>query len=123
MSKTVLVVDDDPLKRKLLRLMLERFDNTVYEAHDGIDALEKLKTLDIDLMTLDIMMPNMDGYEVCTAVRNNPDTADLPVIIVSARADVKSVQRGLDCGANKYLTQPVRPDVLKSAIDEVLETT
>lgn len=123
MSKTVLVVDDDPLKRKLLRLMLERFGYAVNEARDGVDALEKLQVLDVDLMTLDIMMPIMDGYEVCTAVRNNPDTVDLPVIIVSARADVKSVQRGLDCGATKYLTQPVQPDVLKSAIEEVLAAT
>ena len=72
-------------------------------------------------MILDIMMPGIDGFEVCEILRAEDDTADLPIIMLSARADAKSVNRGLMLGATKYLTKLVRPDDLTRHVREVLQ--
>jgi two-component system alkaline phosphatase synthesis response regulator PhoP len=120
MGYSVLVVDDDPMKRQLLRLILERAGFGVAEAVDGVEALLSLDGNVPDLMTLDVMMPQMDGFAVCERVRQNPKTAELPIIIVSARADGGSIREGLAAGANKYLPQPVMPDKLLKAVQELL---
>lgn len=120
MGQSVLVVDDEPMKRKLLRLILERAGYTVAEAADGAEALLSLDGNVPDLMTLDVMMPQMDGFAVCERVRQNPKTAELPIIIVSARADGGSIREGLAAGANRYLPQPVMPDKLIKAVHELL---
>ena len=120
MGYSVLVVDDDPMKRQLLRLILERAGFGVAEAVDGTDALLSLESMVPDLMTLDVMMPQMDGFAVCERVRQNPKTAGLPIIIVSARADGGSIREGLAAGANRYLPQPVMPDKLIKTVNELL---
>lgn len=120
MGYSVLVVDDDPMKRQLLRLILERAGFGVAEAADGAEALLSLDDNVPDLMTLDVMMPQMDGFAVCARVRENPKTAELPIIMVSARADGGSIQEGMAAGANKYLPQPVMPDKLIRAVNELL---
>ncbi len=120
MGYSVLVVDDDPMKRQLLRLILERAGFGVAEAADGTEALLSLENIVPDLMTLDVMMPRMDGFAVCERVRQNPKTAGLPIIIVSARADGGSIREGLAAGANRYLPQPVMPDKLIKTVNELL---
>ena len=115
-----MVVDDDPIKRQLLRLILVRAGFGVREAIDGSEALLALDSLMPDLMTLDVMMPQMDGFAVCEKVRQNPNTADLPIIIVSARADGGSIREGLAAGANRYLPQPLMPDKLIKTVNELL---
>lgn len=120
MGYSVLVVDDDPMKRQLLRLILERAGFGVAEAADGIEALLTLTKSIPDLMTLDVMMPQMDGITVCTRVRQNPETVALPIIIVSARVDSRSIQEGLAAGANRFLSQPVMPDKLIKVVNELL---
>ena len=120
MAYSVLVVDDDPMKRQLLRLILERAGFGVAEAADGTEALLSLENTVPDLMTLDVMMPRMDGFAVCERVRENPKTAGLPIIIVSARADGGSIREGLAAGANRYLPQPVMPDKLINTVNELL---
>ncbi|MCA9900368.1 MAG: response regulator [Ardenticatenaceae bacterium] len=120
MGYSVLVVDDDPLKRQLLRLILERAGFGVNEAADGAEALLSLDDGVPDLMTLDVMMPQMDGFAVCEKVRQNPKTAELPIIMVSARADRGSIRDGLAAGANRYLPQPVMPDTLLKTVNELL---
>lgn len=120
MGYSVLVVDDDPMKRQLLRLILERAGFGVAEAADGTEALMSLEAKVPDLMTLDVMMPQMDGFAVCERVRQNPKTAELPIIIVSARADGGSIREGLAAGANRYLPQPVMPDKLIKTVNELL---
>ena len=109
---SVLIVDDEPMARTLLRLMLVRQGFDVVEAKDGHDALSKMKEQKPDLVILDVMMPGMDGFTVCTAIRAQPDTADVPVIMLSAKTDMNSVNRGLTSGATKYLTKPVSPEML-----------
>jgi CheY-like chemotaxis protein len=120
MGYSVLVVDDDPMKRQLLRLILERAGFGVTEAADGAEALLFLDNVVPDLMTLDVMMPRMDGFAVCERVRQNPLTAALPIIMVSARADSGSIREGLAAGANRYLPQPVMPDKLIKTVNELL---
>jgi DNA-binding response OmpR family regulator len=74
-------------------------------------------------MILDIMMPGIDGFEVCRILRNQEETANLPIIMLSARADAESVNRGLLLGATKYLTKPVMPDELTRHVREVLNVS
>ena len=120
MGYEVLVVDDDPMKRQLLRLILERAGFGGAEAADGAEALLSLDSKLPDLMTLDVMMPQMDGFAVCERIRQNPKTAELPIIMVSARADSSSIREGLAAGANRYLPQPVMPDKLLKTVNELL---
>ena len=120
MSQSVLVVDDEPTARSMLRLILVRAGFDVYEAKDGYEALQAVKHTVPDLMLLDIMMPGIDGFAVCQALRDQESTADLPIIMLSARADPESVNTGLRVGATKYLTKPVTPDELTRHVREVL---
>ena len=91
MNWSVLVVDDEPMARTLLRLMLVRAGFDVHEAEDGFDALEKVKKQPPDVMILDVMMPGMDGFTVCEVLRDDQTTAQIPVIMLSAKTDLDSV--------------------------------
>jgi DNA-binding response OmpR family regulator len=117
----VLVVDDEPMARTLLRLMLVRAGFDVVEAEDGFDALDKLKDGSPDVMILDVMMPGIDGFSVCETVRAAPSTAELPIIMLSAKTDLDSVNKGLRLGANKYLTKPISPEELTRQVRDVLQ--
>lgn len=120
MSKTVLVVDDEEMTRDLLRLMLKGTGFTIYEAEDGYIALEQVAACKPDIMILDVMMPGLDGLAVCRTLRAQPQTADLPVIMLSAKTTPTAIQEGLDAGADKYLTKPVGFKELLNNIQEVL---
>ncbi len=119
-SKSVLIVDDEQMARTLLRLMLVRAGFQVREAVDGYDALEKLQKNIPDLIILDVMMPGLDGFSVCLSVRNEPNTADIPVIMLSAKSDMGSVNQGIQAGATKYLTKPVSPENLTRHVRDLL---
>jgi DNA-binding response OmpR family regulator len=121
LNHSVLVVDDEPMARTLLRLMLVRAGFEVVEAEDGFDALEKVSQNPPDLMILDIMMPGMDGFTVCESIRSDARTAALPIIMLSAKTDAESINRGLQVGASKYLTKPVSPEDLTRHVRDALE--
>ena len=123
LSQSVLVVDDEPMARTLLRLMLVRSGYEVIEAVDGYDALRKLNKHAPDLVILDVMMPGMDGFEVCATIRQSYKDHELPIIMLSAKSDLQSAQTGLDAGATKYLTKPVSPDDLTRHVIDILQTT
>jgi DNA-binding response OmpR family regulator len=108
------------MARDLVRLMLGRAGFDVFEAVDGQDALEKIKGRRPDLIILDVMMPGLDGFAVCRAIRDNSATADIPVIMLSARTHANSVQEGLDAGANKYLSKLISRSDLIQNIREAL---
>lgn len=103
---TILVVDDEPLLRRLLRSMLERSGFSVDEAKNGRDALSKIRDKVPDLMIVDYMMPEMDGPDICRAVRRQSTTAHVPVIMLSARSDERMAQHSLDAGATLCLQKP-----------------
>lgn len=120
MSRTILVVDDEPNARSLLRLILVRAGFDVIAAQDGYEALEEIGRMIPAAVVLDIMMPGIDGFEVCEKIRGDKQTATLPVIMLSARADQESINRGFSVGASKYITKPVVPELLVQEVREVL---
>ncbi len=121
MTQSVLVVDDEPMARTLLRLMLVRAGFNVTEAEDGFDALDKVRKNRPDIILLDVMMPGMDGFAVCERLRNDMDTAALPIIMLSAKTDLGSINKGLRVGATVYLTKPISPEDLTRHVREALE--
>ena len=117
----ILVVDDEDEIRTVMRLTLTIAGYEVREAENGERALDSLEKNLPDLILLDVLMPGMDGFEVCRRVRANSATAQMPVLILSARTDARSREDGLDAGATKYLTKPISPPELLQHIAEVLE--
>lgn len=120
MNYSVLIVDDDPMARQLLQFMLRRANFVLDEAENGYIALEKVKNNRPDVMILDVMMPGMSGLEVCQKLRAAADTADLPIIMLSARTSYEAVQEGLAVGANEYLLKPTRSAELINSIQTLL---
>ena len=109
----VLVCDDEPHILRLVEVNLERMGFTVETAVNGRDALEKLKTLRPSLVLLDVMMPYIDGFEVLRVIRKNPDTAKIPVVMLSVRAQEGDARRAIEAGADGYLTKPFNPEELR----------
>ncbi len=116
----VLVVDDDEGLRQLVRLTLEFAGITVCEAQDGLDALEKIHAELPALVLVDVMMPRMDGLTLCRTLRAGPDTAHLPVIMISGKTDSRSIQEGLESGANEYITKPFEIKELTRRVETLL---
>ena len=108
----VLVVDDDDVIRQLISVNLELEGFDVSTAVDGQDCLEKVKAVRPDVVTLDIMMPRLDGWEAASRLRADPDTADIKVVLLSARAQEADLERGSRIGVDAYLTKPFDPDEL-----------
>jgi CheY-like chemotaxis protein len=124
MGKRVLVVDDDRVIQQLLEVNLELEGyEVVATASDGREALEKIAELTPDLVILDVMMPKMDGIEVCRHLKRDPKTADIPVVLLSARAQDLDVREGLEVGANAYLTKPFDPIELLDVVGRLLKTS
>lgn len=123
MSWSVLVVDDEPLTRNLLRLMLEPAGYRVCGAGDGVEALEKVKESHPDILILDVMMPTMDGLTVCKLIREDADVAGIPIIMLSGKVHRDAIQEGLQAGANRYLAKPMSRTGLLQELQDVLNET
>lgn len=115
----VLVADDDPQMRRLVRAVLERDGAQVMEAGDGLDAIDLVAQHQFDLIVLDMDMPRMDGLGVLEELGARVATAQIPVIVLTARSD-ETESRALDLGARDYLTKPVRPTALSARVRAVL---
>jgi CheY-like chemotaxis protein len=105
-------VDDDDVIRQLITVNLELEGFDVVQAVDGLDALEKVKEANPQVVTLDVMMPRLDGWEAAARLRADPQTAHVKVILLSARAQEADLQRGERIGVDAYLTKPFDPDEL-----------
>jgi DNA-binding response OmpR family regulator len=103
---TLLVVDDDPLVVKLLQMNLEMEGYTVITAADGEAGARRAREDRPDLIVCDVMMPRMDGMELTRAVKADPATAGIPIILLSAKAGAADIKAGRDAGADEYLTKP-----------------
>jgi len=112
MNKKVLIVDDEEVIRKLLRIHLVKWGYEVKEAVDGTQAIEQIGKDDFDLLICDILMPNMDGWQVLKEVKSNPKTKDMPVIVLTAKNQDNDMFRGYDLGASYYMTKPFTKDQL-----------
>ena len=117
----LLVVDDNRVNRLLLGRALEQLGHTVTFAENGREALEVLRQRRVDLVLLDIEMPEMNGYQVLEALAANPRLRDLPVVMMSSVEEVDSVARCIEMGAEDYLFKPVNPVLLKARIGASLE--
>jgi DNA-binding response OmpR family regulator len=119
--KHILVVDDEIGALTLIGIMLERGGFSVLKAKDANAALAELEKATPNLIILDVMMPGMDGIELCRVIRNRTETADTPVLILSARGDAESVMRGMDAGANDYLPKPILHHDLVDKVRKMLD--
>ena len=116
----MLVVDDDAVIRQLMRLNLELDGYEVVAAEDGEQALGLLASNDVDVVTLDVMMPRLDGWSACERLRADPALAWLPVVLVSARSQGEDRRRGEQAGADRYLTKPFDPEALVATVAEAV---
>ena len=123
MALSVLVVDDDPVILRLLQVNFELEGISVDTAVDGEEGLKMVQADPPDLVISDIMMPKVNGLEFLAALRSAPDTAAMPVILLSAKAQVADVQRGLELGADDYVTKPFDPLELIDRVYKVLAKT
>ena len=121
MQATVLVVDDNQQNLELLQAYLDDMDCETIAAHDGAEALEIIKQKQPDLILLDVMMPKMSGFEVCRRVKNNPKTADIPVIMVTALSELGDIERGLDSGTDDFLSKPINKWELTTRVKTMLK--
>ena len=121
MKERILIVDDEPHIRRILTFLLEQRGYTTLTASDGREALEVARAEIPDLVLLDLMMPHMDGFEVCRHLRAEFATAQIPVIMVTAKGEVNDKVRGLQGGANDYLTKPYDNKELLARVQNVLD--
>src|SRR5690606_4964883 len=121
MSEKILIVDDDIDSLKLIGLMLQRHGYEVVAANAGNQALAKASSDHPNLIILDVMMPDMDGYEVCRRLRAEPVTASIPIIMFTAKTMVDDKVAGFEAGADDYLTKPTHPAELSSRVKAVLQ--
>ena len=121
MKERILIVDDEPHIRRILTFLLEQKGFTTLTAADGRQALEMARSETPDLILLDLMMPHMDGFEVCEHLRGEFVTAQIPVIMVTAKGEVNDKVRGLQGGANDYLTKPYDNKELLARVQNMLD--
>lgn len=117
----ILIVDDEPFNVDYLEQELEDLEYNTVTAYNGKEALEQVAAESPDLVLLDIQMPIMDGFQVLSRLKANPNTRDIPVIVISAMSDMNSVVKGISIGAEDYLPKPFDPVLLKARISSSLE--
>ncbi|MBK8735602.1 MAG: response regulator [Saprospiraceae bacterium] len=116
-NKKILIVDDDPYILMSLDFLMKKNKFEVFVARNGNEALEQIKTNQPDLILLDIMMPDVDGYEICIKVKSDNKTKDIIIVFMSAKTRDTDIQKGLDLGAALYITKPFSTrDLLEKVI-------
>ena len=116
----VLVVDDNLQNLELLVAYLDSLPCEVSTAADGIEALEKVQQVRPDLILLDIMMPRMSGFEVCRKIKSDPETRDIPIIMVTALNELGDIERGVESGTDDFITKPVNRLELVTRVKSLL---
>jgi len=125
MAKKILLVDDDPDLVNAVRMILEAKNYQVAAAYGGVEGLQKARTENPDLIVLDVMMPDKDGYSVCKELKADPDLSKIPVLLLTAVVSHIPTthftqQMGLETDADDYLDKPVEPEVLVKRIETLL---
>lgn len=123
MNKKILVIEDNPASLRLTGYTLEKSGYQVITASDGLKGLKKAQDEHPDLIILDIMLPGLDGYEVCHRLRQKPETATLPILMLSGKAHQDDKDIGLRIGADDYLTKPVNLSTLMAKVETLLTDT
>lgn len=117
----ILVVDDQDFNLRLLEALLTPLGHTVHFASDGLACLRKVQETKPDLILLDIMMPQMDGFETAERLKNNPETRNIPVVMVTSLTEVDERIKALECGADDFLSKPVNELELRARVNSSLE--
>ena len=123
MSQKVLVADDEPFILRSLGFVLERAGFDVHVARDGEEALEQVRDLVPNICILDVMMPNRNGYEICEIIKGDPDLRHIHVILLTDKGQESAKQRGLDAGADEYMTKPFSPTRIVERVCQILHAT
>jgi DNA-binding response OmpR family regulator len=121
--KKILIVDDEPNIVMSLEYLLRRKGFDVLIARNGTEALQSVKTHNPDLVLLDIMMPDVDGYEICDHIKSTTALAHIKVIFLSAKSKKSDIERGLELGADQYMIKPFSNKELVQNINSLLSTT
>jgi CheY-like chemotaxis protein len=119
-QSTVLVVDDNPQNVELLAAFLEALPVKIITAIDGVDALEKVRAHNPDLILLDIMMPRMSGFGVCEKLKKDPATRDIQILMVTALNELGDIERATDCGTDDFISKPVNKFELLTRVKSLL---
>ncbi|MEM8807563.1 MAG: response regulator [Cyanobacteria bacterium P01_G01_bin.38] len=119
---TVLIVDDSSVLREMISGLLLKAGMTVLEAKDGMEAKEKVLANPPDLIVLDIVMPNMNGYELCRWIKNNPGSETVPVVICSSKNEEFDRYWGMKQGADAYIAKPFRPTEMVETVKHLLRS-
>ena len=120
MQKKILVVDDDPDQREVICSSLKEAGFDIVTATNGIEGLKKARAGSPDLIVLDVMMPEMDGFAVCVTLREDDATASIPVLMLTGLCSYISQLTGLESGATDYLVKPFKPEQLLSKVEALL---
>ncbi|MAX81263.1 MAG: response regulator [Crocinitomicaceae bacterium] len=119
-EKKVLIVDDEPNIIMSLDFLIRKEGYELFMARNGAEAMEQVEKHLPDLIILDIMMPDIDGYEVCRQIKNNEKTAHIKIVFLSAKSKQSDVQKGLHLGADKYITKPFSTKFLMKEINAII---
>lgn len=118
--ETILLVDDEEDILELLKYNLSREGYEAFTAATGEEALRKIKSLKLDLILLDLMLPGIDGLEITRMLKNNPETSDIPIIMLTAKGEEADIVTGLELGADDYITKPFSPRVLLARVKAMI---
>lgn len=120
MQKRILIVEDEESLLKLESILLTTKGYIVQGVANGIAALEAIAETPPDLVLLDVMLPGLDGFEVCQQIKNNPRTSHIPVILLTAKKSPEDVARGKEVGADQYITKPFKSSMVVASIEGLL---
>jgi two-component system, OmpR family, alkaline phosphatase synthesis response regulator PhoP len=120
-NKKIMIVDDEAQLVDLIKLRLEKEEYQVAVAYDGEEALHKIRQEKPDLIILDLMLPKMDGYMICSLFKRDKRFSHVPIILFTARSQAEDIQLGEKVGADAYITKPYEPQILLDKIKELLE--
>lgn len=120
-KKKILVVDDESGLVEMLSIRLEANNYQVIAASDGQEGLDKARAESPDLIILDLMLPKLDGCQVCRALKSDEKYKQIPIVIFTARAQESDVKAGNEAGADAYITKPFEPDILLAKVNQLIE--
>ena len=123
MSEKVLIIDDDPETVRLISLVLNRQGFQTLSSYNGQDGINQARREQPDLVLLDVMMPDMDGYQVTKILRNDPDTSNIPILMFSAKSQVDDRVSGYESGIDDYITKPIHPAELIARVKSLISRT